>query len=598
MSLTHTHTPTLNQIAIVRSIKILPFNLSVEDKSLNDIPLHISRYLQQQMTTQQTQERSRSTSTVTPTTTNSNSGTNTNTNSTGSSMSAFDSFLRTFEQGLDKFVHQVDNIIATTKLIPDVLNDTTPMTANATSMPAIAGNSGLRKRVPFFGSSLKDLLLDETRCAHTNLNPALGIPTQALKLIAFVTNHCHSPNLFRQRASITAVEELRKIIELDKSFPTNLDISAASFVLIHWLNQLPEPLLGYDHYQAIIACQELEDNSHKIRNLINLIREIPWYNKPLLLQVIAMLKKCLQPENTIHNNLNIIACSLLSTPFLLRPYHSSDVMRNGNNEDMDRIQMAATAAGSNIIEFILTHTEEIFSVVQDEIFQKQQLLNIKCTRIRKLQEDLLIGLPGGDLTATTGSTAGGLGHAIEVLLEDEGTIAVLRKVWQLLEPVEMGLTINTSTGERVRRGSATGMTATTTNVTPSITSSATNKKEKVSRSRTNTNKSSTSTSNKVTSKSGDEFDDLLFADNDDEDDEQGFDEDDGVDEEEEDREILHPVASEKVMSPLSSSLMDLVISERWQICGFTGGATSTVLSAFTGNDGLIALRCLERFLEK
>ncbi len=34
---------------------------------------------------------------------------------------------------------------------------------------------------------------------------------------------------------------------------------------VQWLNQLPEPLLGYEHYDAILSCQEISDINHRIR---------------------------------------------------------------------------------------------------------------------------------------------------------------------------------------------------------------------------------------------------------------------------------------------------------------------------------------------
>lgn len=34
---------------------------------------------------------------------------------------------------------------------------------------------------------------------------------------------------------------------------------------VQWLNQLPEPLLGYEHYDAILSCQEISDINHRTR---------------------------------------------------------------------------------------------------------------------------------------------------------------------------------------------------------------------------------------------------------------------------------------------------------------------------------------------
>lgn len=40
--------------------------------------------------------------------------------------------------------------------------------------------------------------MDENRCSHAHLNPLLGIPTQAIKMMNYVANHVNTPNLFRQ----------------------------------------------------------------------------------------------------------------------------------------------------------------------------------------------------------------------------------------------------------------------------------------------------------------------------------------------------------------------------------------------------------------
>jgi hypothetical protein len=244
-----------------------------------------------------------------------------------------------------------------------------------------------KKLVPLFGSHLKDLLLDERRCQYGLLNPELGIPNQILKLINFVHHSIQTPNLFRQRISAFQINELKKSLEMEQGIPQSCNIATVSFVLIQWLNQLPEPLLGFDHYSAILACSELEDPHHRIRNLSLLILETQWYNKPLLLAVLSLLHKCLLPENMSQNNLNHIAVSVLCTPFLLRPPYDKP-MFTLTAEEIDRAHTAATAAGSHIVEFLVAHYEAIFSSIKEELQVKQTILTNKCLRIRNLQESL------------------------------------------------------------------------------------------------------------------------------------------------------------------------------------------------------------------
>jgi hypothetical protein len=503
--------------------------------------------------------------------------------------------------------------------------------------------------VPFFGSSLSDLLLDEHRCAHAYLSPALGVPTNTLKLLHFLGTHAHTPNLFRSRASISAVEDLKKLLErTDKQsisgssagLPPNLDVSVAAYVLVQWLSQLPEPLFGYTHYSAFLACQEVESERERVKNLSLLLRQIPWQSKPLVVQLVRLfVHKCLSPENTKTNGLNRIAVALLITPILLRPYPyptSSQVSGNGpvsgttvgrkslalSPEEMDRQFMAATAAGSTVIEFVLAHADEILflspSGLQAELTDAQRLLTARCSAIRTLQTDLLKGLPAN--------------LALLSPYEEEGerVIGLLRKVWVLLEKSEGELVINPIGLEREKD----------------------KEREREKERRRSRSKSM------ERERERDEFDDLLFDDGErekekqrqrekemererekerererlarqllleDDDDvlEDDFDservtssyretereskkdekterETDGQGEGEGEGEILHPVASEHYLS-LSPDLVDLVTSERWAVCGFTPrgkGEKATVLQSFSGNDGLVAMRCLEKFLEK
>ena len=43
-----------------------------------------------------------------------------------------------------------------------------------------------------------------------------------------------------------------KVKEFDNLFFT---VHTVAQTLLQWLNELPEPLLGYEHYDAICACQ-------------------------------------------------------------------------------------------------------------------------------------------------------------------------------------------------------------------------------------------------------------------------------------------------------------------------------------------------------
>ena len=87
---------------------------------------------------------------------------------------------------------------------------------------------------------------------------------------------------------------------------------------LDFLNVLPEPLLGYDNYNAILACEDVEILSDRVRNLALLFQETSWYNKPLLYKVLVLFHDCCKSENAKFNGLNIVALAVLTTPSLIR----------------------------------------------------------------------------------------------------------------------------------------------------------------------------------------------------------------------------------------------------------------------------------------
>jgi hypothetical protein len=137
------------------------------------------------------------------------------------------------------------------------------------------------------------------------------------------------------------------------------------------------------------ACQDVEQEQHRIRNISLLLQEVPWYNQPTLVRILQLFQACTLPENALINGLNVVAVSVLSTPFILRPM-STERLRDP--EELDRAHMAAAAAGSAIVEFMLTHVDEILVPVQQDLKQIQTVLTGKCIRLRALQDMLSKGV--------------------------------------------------------------------------------------------------------------------------------------------------------------------------------------------------------------
>lgn len=388
---------------MIRSLKIYTFGLLVDDAKLNELPLHLTRMVSLQ-TAAAAVAGGPATGRAPPPPSSSSSS------SFGGF--SFDSFLRSFEIGFDTFVSQVDQLIATPIVLPDSLKN--PLLAlDASPPPPPAAGSGTSGAAPagpmppFFGSSMRALVLDERRCAHAHLDPYLGVPAQALRMLNFLTHHVQTPQLFRMRPSAAAVEEFKRQLEAEKALahgslaPNRDEVAVVSTVLVTWLSQLPEPLFGYDHYHAIVSCEAIEDDAERVRLLTMLLADAPWYNRPLLARLFAFCAKCLAPENAQSNQLNLIAVALLVTPICLRPppgdalYATYAAGASGSGGSAaaaasnDAIVMAITAAASGIVRFLLEHAAEIvLQPLHDELRGRQQALTAKCRRIRFWQREL------------------------------------------------------------------------------------------------------------------------------------------------------------------------------------------------------------------
>eukprot|EP01035_Chromulina_nebulosa_P018158 gene18158-23814_t len=252
-------------------------------------------------------------------------------------------------------------------------------------------NSGLEHSL-----QAMNLLLSEKWSAHALLDPRLGIPTPVLKILSLLTQPqaLETPHLFRQLDSIQInpynIHKTRELIDrgdlsaISPSFDS-YNIYLLVQILVQWLYELPEPLFGYDHYDAFLACQEVEDIPNRIRNLSILIDESSWYNKPMIIKLIHYLRKCVSSPYFEKNGLNVVAVSVLFTPVFLRPYMSAT-----QRKDIDSWQMAVSAAGSNIMSFLLTH-EEAFEPISTYLSTNQTNLTLKCNRLRKLQENISKG---------------------------------------------------------------------------------------------------------------------------------------------------------------------------------------------------------------
>jgi hypothetical protein len=424
-------------VAVIRSLKVLSFSIDTAAKHLSGLTANINRIITSQ------------TAFVPNTPSNNANVSNSRAMGVGPSQkvvsrppqppannsgggSGFDFFFKAYEEKLDKIVNTVDNFISSVNLN----NDFYPGNPNLGHRDGDEDNDPagstvmVRRLVPFFSSSIRELLLDEGRSPMALICPEIGLPRQVQLMLTLLSQQLSTPGLFRQRLPIAQVEDIRRNLEAEKLSPNiqSVNVHLLSFTLIKWLGELPEPLLGYEHYAALLACQEIEDKQDRVRNLTILVREMPWYHRVLTLELLALLNKALQPEYAAKNGLNAIAVALLVTAFFLRPRQArgsntssqKQVVQGtvfdgqavlSNEEERESFLMSVTANGSALMEFLLAHSDEVFAPVKEELNQRQLALNTKLLRLGGLQEllnkafDLVIVLDANKVN--TSSSKGG-----------------------------------------------------------------------------------------------------------------------------------------------------------------------------------------------
>ena len=110
--------------------------------------------------------------------------------------------------------------------------------------------SPYREVVPFFGSHLQDLILDERRCAHAKIEPRVGAPTQALHLIKTLQQFLDTPGIFRRKITLASMKDLRRSLEAESSVPSGTELHVVAGCFLQWLYELPEPLFGFELFDA------------------------------------------------------------------------------------------------------------------------------------------------------------------------------------------------------------------------------------------------------------------------------------------------------------------------------------------------------------
>lgn len=361
-------------LAIAVSIKILPFSIAIDNDDLNNPPIWLEEAINKAMKpSHRTQTKPKK-----------------------SHYGFLDSLFSTFEKNVDSVINQVDALtINAANLLNDYANEPPPPNNQKRAIsPSHSAAMKLTMAPPLFGTSLQTLVTNERRCINANYQPKIGIPSQVLILIDALSRSLDVPGLFRTSVPLAEISQLRQCLENDHGLPDNISPHALAQCLLQWLYELPEPLLGFDLYDAIQSCLEIDNEEHQIRNMALLMEEVPVYNRPTLCQVLKLFQQLVSPENKLKNGVSEVSLDILATPFLLRPHRSGVISgRLIPTEESDRLHITISAAGSCAVSIIIKQQDKVLQYIIRDLELLRDLLKSKCAKILNVQKSSMIYLP-------------------------------------------------------------------------------------------------------------------------------------------------------------------------------------------------------------
>ena len=308
-------------------------------------------------------------------------------------------------------------------------SDASPAASSSDDMP----KRRVKRLPPFLGSTLGELVMDPRTCEHALLEWRIGVPKAVSALLVMIDleemNDPFDPKLIAEEDNPKFVSEVGALIrrlsnrysEPAAAAPSSVPewdggppsmVAAAAVKL--FFRQLPEPIIPYDVYDALVACQKIGDLSARTRNIKFLIDSIPDLHKPTLLALFDVVgRKC------DSNVTSTISAAHALAPALLRP-------KPGPEGGLGRASEAA-----ELISIMIDRREEIFADIAQEVRENKAKLERKLHRIRELYFDSIksVEWPGD---------------------KDEEW---MKRAWVALAPAEQGLEgFAPVTDEWVKRG--------------------------------------------------------------------------------------------------------------------------------------------------
>lgn len=401
-------------LAVLRAVKIVPFSVTVDDRTLYDPPAWLTSEIALQMvqvpkaTLPSCYARREIISAQNE-----------------SSASTMDRFLSKFERTFDTLVNKMETTATSvsrslnnggnsgvmdneeiTRMISGVGLMVEGFFRGVASQLQEAANALTpdTPMLPLFGTHLEELVLDDVRCAHAKIEPRIGAPDQILNTLKTLQNFLETPGIFRRKPSPGTMQALRDNMEEEKGIAIGTEVYALAACLLQWLYELPEPLLSFDLFDAVMACQEIEDEQSKIRNLSCLFQEAPWYSKTLLLKLLPFFQSATEEKYASKNGLTLSIVSIIVSPFIVRSSKFPIVAGHGKDvEETGNYLLATSAVSSNITAFIIKNHAGILAPIRQELLAIQSQLNTKVARIRALVDRIPISFKI-DLSCVTART--------------------------------------------------------------------------------------------------------------------------------------------------------------------------------------------------
>lgn len=198
---------------------------------------------------------------------------------------------------------------------------TDPKCCQDGSKPVVVGTGTAPARSRVFGVPLEALV-----------RPGEKIPSVVDRLITSIELYgLYTEGLYRKSGAQTKVRAVKAHMERD---PDNIDftntpVHVLATILKFFLRELPEPLLTFECYDALLHATELQDEEDQLQTIFSIIKGIPKLNFDLLERLVFHMVRVAQHEE--HNRMSANALAIVFAPCILRSQRSQTVQDSLND---------------------------------------------------------------------------------------------------------------------------------------------------------------------------------------------------------------------------------------------------------------------------